>query len=359
MLHAVVMAGGAGTRFWPLSRMAIPKQLLSFGGDRSLIQQAVDRLNSLVPVDNISIITNQSLVSAIEEQLPALSSKSIIGEPAKRDTAPCIGLAAGLIAAEDPDATMIVMPSDHIIQPVEAFHTAVTKAHQLVEQDPSRLITFGVTPDRPAETYGYIQRGESQGESIDSGVFKVAQFKEKPAVDTAKQYLDDGGYYWNSGIFVWKARAILEALEQYQPDMVLHINRIVQRRGEADFLDVLEREFTAIEGISIDYAVMEHHSNVLVIEAPFEWDDIGSWQALSRLFPTDANNNTVLGKHVGIQTSNSIIQSSKDHLIATIGVSDLIIVHTNDATLVANKQEEESVRELVRLLESKQDSLHL
>lgn len=355
MIHAVVMAGGAGTRFWPLSRMAIPKQLLSFGGDRSLIQQAIDRLDSLVPVDNISVITNQSLVSAIEDQLPALSSKSIIGEPAKRDTAPCIGLAAGLIAAEDPDATMIVMPSDHIIQPVEAFHEAVTKAHKLVEQDPSRLITFGITPDRPAESYGYIQRGKS----VNSDVFRVEQFKEKPVIDTAKQYLAEGGYYWNSGIFVWKARAILEALEQYQPDMILRINRIVQRRGEADFHDVIEREFTAIEGISIDYAVMEHHANVLVIEAPFEWDDIGSWQALSRLFPTDANNNTVVGKHVGIQTTNSIIQSSKDHLIATIGVSDLIIVHTEDATLVANKQEEESVRKLVRLLESKQDSLHL
>ena len=355
MIHAVVMAGGAGTRFWPLSRMAIPKQLLSFGGDRSLIQQAIDRLDSLVPVDNISVITNQSLVSAIEDQLPALSSKSIIGEPAKRDTAPCIGLAAGLIAAEDPDATMIVMPSDHIIQPVEAFHEAVTKAHNLVEQDPSRLITFGITPNRPAETYGYIQRGES----VNSDVFRVEQFKEKPVIDTAKQYLDEGGYYWNSGIFVWKARAILEALEQYQPDMILHINRIVQRRGEADFHDVIEQEFTAIEGISIDYAVMEHHANVLVIEAPFEWDDIGSWQALSRLFPTDANNNTVVGKHAGIQTTNSIIQSSKDHLVATIGVSDLIIVHTEDATLVANKQEEESVRKLVRLLESKQDSLHL
>ena len=355
MIHAVVMAGGAGTRFWPLSRMAIPKQLLSFGGDRSLIQQAIDRLDSLVPVDNISVITNQSLVSAIEDQLPALSSKSIIGEPAKRDTAPCIGLAAGLIAAEDPDATMIVMPSDHIIQPVEAFHEAVTKAHNLVEQDPSRLITFGITPDRPAESYGYIQRGKS----INSDVFRVEQFKEKPVINTAKQYLDEGGYYWNSGIFVWKARAILEALEQYQPDMILRINRIVQRRGEADFHDVIEREFTAIEGISIDYAVMEHHANVLVIEAPFQWDDIGSWQALSRLFPTDANNNTVVGKHVGIQTTNSIIQSSKDHLIATIGVSDLIIVHTEDATLVANKQEEESVRKLVHLLESKQDSLHL
>ena len=355
MIHAVVMAGGAGTRFWPLSRMAIPKQLLSFGGDRSLIQQAIDRLDSLVPVDNISVITNQSLVSAIEDQLPALSSKSIIGEPAKRDTAPCIGLAAGLIAAEDPDATMIVMPSDHIIQPVEAFHEAVTKAHKLVEQDPSRLITFGITPDRPAESYGYIQRGES----VNSDVFRVEQFKEKPVIDTAKQYLDEGGYYWNSGIFVWKARAILEALEQYQPDMILRINRIVQQRGEADFHDVIKREFTAIEGISIDYAVMEHHANVLVIEAPFEWDDIGSWQALSRLFPTDANNNTVVGKHVGIQTTNSIIQSSKDHLVATIGVSDLIIVHTEDATLVANKQEEESVRKLVRLLESKQDSLHL
>ena len=355
MLHAVIMAGGAGTRFWPLSRIALPKQLLSFGREHTLLQEAVNRLAPAVSSERISVITNQRLVESIQQQLPQFRANAIIGEPAKKDTAPCIALAAALIAAEDDDATMIVMPSDHIIQPVEAFQHALSTAVELVKENPTRLITFGVTPDRPAETYGYIQTANE----LSTGIFEVQQFKEKPVAEVAHQYLQDGRYFWNSGIFVWRAQTILNALSATRPDILEHINKIVESRHQHNFQEIFTREFTAIKGISIDYAVMEHYKPVLMVKAPFQWDDIGSWQALSRMFPTDENNNTILSRHVGFKTSGSIIQSSSDHLIATIGLKDVIIVHTDDATLVANKHDEESVRRLTEILESSGHEVHL
>ena len=346
MLHAVIMAGGAGTRFWPLSRIALPKQLLNFGRSNTLLQEAIDRLTPAVATENITVITNQQLVDSVRQQLPQLSMEAVIGEPAKRDTAPCIALASALIAKQDPDATIIVMPSDHIITPVDEFQRALLDAQQLVDQNPSSLITFGITPTRPAETYGYIQAGNP----FSSTSFDVVGFKEKPDAQTANQYLQQGGYYWNSGIFVWKAQTILNALKATRPDILEHIDTIVGKHGQPDFDEVFEREFVAIKGTSIDYAVMEHYKPILMIEALFQWDDIGSWQALSRLFPTDDNNNTILSEHISVETTGSIIHSSANHLIATIGVKDLIIVHTSDATLVANKHDEESVRKLTDLL---------
>ena len=346
MLHAVIMAGGAGTRFWPLSRIALPKQLLKFGRSNTLLQEAIDRLAPAVVTENITVITNQQLVDSVSQQLPQLSMEAVIGEPTKRDTAPCIALASALIARQDPDATIIVMPSDHIISPVDEFQKALLDAQHLVDQNPSSLITFGITPTRPAETYGYIQAGNP----FSSTSFDVQGFKEKPDAKTANQYLQQGGYYWNSGIFVWKAQTILNALKATRPDIMEHIDTIVGKHGQPDFDEVFKREFVAIKGTSIDYAVMEHYRPILMIEAPFQWDDIGSWQALSRLFPTDENNNTILSEHIGVETTGSIIHSSVNHLIATIGVNDLIIVHTSDATLVANKHDEESVRKLTDLL---------
>lgn len=355
MLHAVIMAGGAGTRFWPLSRIALPKQLLHFGRGSTLLQEAVDRLAPTIVTENITVITNQQLVDSVKQQLPQLPIGAIIGEPAKRDTAPCIALASALIARQDPDATIIVMPSDHIITPANKFQKALRDAQKLVEQNPSSLVTFGITPTRPAETYGYIQIGKQ----FSSTSFEVHKFKEKPDAQTANQYLQEGGYYWNSGIFVWKAQAILNALRATRSDIMEHIDAIVEKHGQSDFDEVLEREFIAIKGTSIDYAVMEHYKPILMIDAPFQWDDIGSWQALSRLFPTDENNNTILSKHIGVETTGSIIHSSSNHLIATVGVNDLIIVHTSDATLVANKHDEESVRQLTDLLNDNGDQTYL
>jgi mannose-1-phosphate guanylyltransferase len=354
MLHAVIMAGGAGTRFWPASRTATPKQLLDLAGQRTMIQATVDRLHGLVPGERVQIITNERLVAAIQEQLPEVRATSILGEPCKRDTAPCIGLSAVLLQAVDPEATMIVMPSDHVIEPVGDFQKALAQAARLVDADPNWLVTFGIRPTYPAESFGYIERGESFGiQAGETPAFRVSQFKEKPKLATAREYLATGRFYWNAGIFVWKARTVLAGLERHEPMMFAHLQRIADAVGKPSFKEVLREEFTAIKPRSIDYAIMEKAEQVAVLEAPFQWDDLGSWQALERLRGTDENGNTVVGRHVGIGTTKTIVRGDEQHLIVTIGVEDLIIVHTPDATLVAKKSDEEAVREAVKALEQK------
>jgi len=350
MLYAVIMAGGSGTRFWPASRRLHPKQLLALSGQRTMIQATSDRLSDVITADRQWVLTNRDLIAAVAEQLPALRSDHLIGEPAKRDTAPCIGLAAAMIHQQDPDAVMAVMPSDHVIETPEQFAAALVAAESLVNEDPERIVTFGVKPTYAAESFGYIQRGEAVA-CDDLNAFAVAQFKEKPNQATAAEYLRSGQYYWNSGIFVWKAATILKALRENQPAMYAHLEKIADSLGSDDFDETLEREFTAIEGTSIDYAVMETYPNVVVIEASFRWDDVGSWQALGRLHPKDQDGNTVVGNHVGIDTSGSIIFGQPNHTIVTIGVEDLIVVQTPDATLVAPKSAEERVREAVKQLQ--------
>lgn len=354
MLHAVVMAGGSGTRFWPASRSMTPKQLLDLAGDQSMIQSTVSRLGSLIPPERVLIVTNQRLVGAIQEQLPQLPAASVIGEPCKRDTAPCVGLAAAWVAKEDPDAIMIVMPADHVITPDSDFQAALEYAAGLVREKPSRLVTFGIKPTYPAESFGYIERDDTvaapAGSAITPPTFRVKQFREKPKADVAKQYMDSGQFYWNSGIFVWSAQTILTALEKHESEMHGHLMAIADEIGGADFDAVLEREFTAIKGTSIDYAVMERADEVVVIEAPYQWDDVGSWQALSRLRGTDDDGNTLVGKTLCINTEGTIVRGDDDHLIATLGLKDCIVVRTPDATLVANKHDEESIRQIVKML---------
>lgn len=361
MLHAVIMAGGAGTRFWPESRVDQPKQLLRLAGPRSMLQATVDRLGTLAPPERVLIVTAARLVEQIAAQLPEVPAESLLGEPCKRDTAPCIGLAAQRIVRIDPQGTMAVMPADHVIGSDEAFQAAIRYAADLVEQQPGRIVTFGIQPTYPAETFGYIQRGAplkaaatapagDTGQPGSPPTYQVAQFREKPTADVAREYLASGDFYWNSGIFVWKAQTILTALAEHQPALAEHLERIAAAFGKDDFQQVFEREFSAIKGISIDYAVMEHARDVLVVEAPFQWDDLGSWRALARLHGTDAEGNTIVGRHVGIETNGTIVRTTGEHLVATLGVQDLIVVHTPRVTLVADKHQEESIRDLVRRL---------
>lgn len=350
MLHAVIMAGGAGTRFWPLSRAATPKQLLALVGGETMIQQTVARLEGLVPAERLLIVTNKRLVAPMAAQLPELDVARILGEPCKRDTAPCVGLAALLVALNDPDATMAVMPADHLIGPPEVFRSALNEAEQLVEQDPARIVTFGIRPTYPAEIFGYIECGEQLPHA---SAFKATRFREKPARSIAEQYLAAGNFLWNSGIFVWKARTIIDALTKYEPQMMAHLQNIAAAWGQTNFSEVFDREFTEIRGKSIDFAVMEHYPNIVVLRAPFTWDDVGSWQAISRTAGEDANGNTVQAKHVGIRTTGSIVRGPSDHLLVTLGLKDCVVVHTPDATLVAHKSEEEAIREVVKELETR------
>ncbi len=359
MLHATIMAGGAGTRFWPASRKATPKQLLKLTGQRSMIQATADRLKGLCPIENLLIVTNEALIEPIAAQLPEVPRESIIGEPAKRDTAPCVGLAAAWIASRDPDATMVVMPADHVIGPDDVFQDALSHAAELVDQDPTRIVTFGIRPDYPAEVFGYIERSETPLTAARYSTFKVNRFREKPDLATAQQFVDAGTFYWNAGIFVWKAQTILDALQRFQPEMSAHIRNIAGTIGTPAFAETLRTEFTAIKGTSIDYAVMERYENVLVVEAPYQWDDLGNWSAIPRLKGVDESGNTIDGDYLGIDTENSIIRTENGHLIVTIGMKDCIIVHTPDATLVADKNNENAIKDIVAELERRKMQQYL
>ncbi len=349
MLHFVIMAGGAGTRFWPESRAARPKQFLPLAGERTMLQMTLDRLGPLASEQNVWVLTAAPLVDAVAKQLPQVPRERILGEPCKRDTAPCIGLAALMISRHDPDATMVVLAADHVIRPAEKFQEAVSLAASLVEERPQRIVTFGIKPTYPATIFGYIERGEQ----LRPQVYQVSQFREKPPANVAEEYLAAGRFYWNSGMFVWKAATILSALDQRQPETISRLKAIVAAAERPDFNTVFNHEFAAIKGISIDYAVMENAKEVAMVEASFDWDDLGTWQAVARQSPADAQGNTIAGRHVGMSTANSIIRTDDQHLIATVGVSDLIVVHTPDATLVANRHDEESVRRIVKLLEER------
>ncbi len=350
MLHAVIMAGGSGTRFWPASRQVKPKQLLKMGGARTMLQTTFDRLQGLVSSEHVLVLTNQQLVDAVTSQLPDLPIEHIIGEPFKRDTAPCIGVAASLVQAADKDGIMVVMPSDHVIEPRSEFHRAIRAGVKLIEQDPSRIVTFGIRPTYPAESFGYIQRGTPLQVEPGIAAFQVERFREKPDRQTAEEYMDAGSFYWNSGIFLWKASTILSALETFEPEMYQHLQNIAKGIGTSRFQSNFVEHFEKIKGKSIDFAVMERHSNVAVLEAPFSWDDVGSWQAIARLIKPDGKGNAVDGPFVAIDSENMIIRSEADHLIVTIGMKETIVVHTTDATLVAPKSEEERVREVVKQL---------
>jgi mannose-1-phosphate guanylyltransferase len=353
MLHALIMAGGGGTRFWPRSRQEKPKQFLTLVGSSSLLQQALERIEALVPPARTWIITGASYCAETARQLPSLPAERIVGEPCGRDTAACIGLGAALVARDDPDGVMLVMPADHVIEPAQEFRRAAHVAEQMVIEHPSALVTFGIRPTFAAVGYGYIERGPAltlrQGIPID----RVGSFREKPHIELAEEFFQSGKHYWNSGIFVWRAATILSELRNNQPKLADAIARIAAAWGTPEQDDVLAKEYAALDRISIDYAVMEKAADVLMIQAPFLWDDVGSWLALERRHPQDPDDNTVLANHLGIDTHNCVIAGDVDKLITTLGVSDLIIIQDGDAILVANRHDEGSIKKLVEQLKAR------
>ena len=347
--YAVIMAGGSGTRFWPWSRQNTPKQLLNITGEKTMIEQTVSNVTPLVGTDHIIIITNKTHARKIKKLLPEIPPDNIIAEPLGRDTAPCIGLAATIIEKRNPSAVMMALPSDHLIRPADKFTDALSVAAQVAIES-NALVTFGIKPFEPSVNYGYIHRGKLSDEKAVCPIYEVKGFKEKPDRSTAQTFLDSGEYYWNGGIFVWKTDVILENISRFLPNLYEGLNRI----SNANFSQsAIAKEYKRFEKISIDYGVMEKASNVKVIEANFEWDDVGGWQALERLHKTQQGDNTLLGKHYGMGTANCIIIGNDKHLIATVGVSGLIIVHTRDATLVCNKHNAEDVKKLVTQLKDK------
>lgn len=350
MLHALIMAGGGGTRFWPRSRQQRPKQFLALVGDRTLLQQALDRIEGPVPPERSWVITGEAYREETSRQLPGLPADRVIGEPVGRDTAACIGLGAALMARHDPDAVMLVTPADHVIEPVQEFRRAVHVAEQMLGEHPGALVTFGIPPNFPSVGYGYIHRGPEVAVRQGVPVYRVRAFREKPVIDDAERYVASGEYYWNSGIFVWRAATILTALRERQPKLSAAVQRIAEAWDTPRRAEVLRREYEGLDRISIDFAVMEHAKDVLVVQAPFRWDDVGSWLALERMHPQDADHNTVLATHCGLKTSQCVIVGDPGRLIATVGVKDLLIIQDGNAVLVADRRDESTIKQLVELL---------
>jgi mannose-1-phosphate guanylyltransferase len=359
MLHAMIMAGGGGTRFWPRSRQPRPKQFLTVTGERSLLQMAFDRLEAAVAPENAWVITGANYVDETRRQLPQLAGDHVVGEPQGRDTAPCIGLGAALVARHDRGAVMIVTPADHVIEPVQEFRRAAHVAAQMAEEFPQALVTFGIPPTFPSTGYGYIQRGPQVTQRQGISVFRVQAFREKPAADRAAEMVASGNYFWNSGIFVWRAATLLNQLKEHKPALHDAALRIADAWDTPRRAEVLRREYPAMEKISIDFAVMERAKEVLVVQAPYRWDDVGSWLALERMNPQDATGNTISATHCGINTHNCVVVGEPGRLITTIGVRDLLIIQDGDATLVADRRDEATVKQLVEELKKRGLERHL
>lgn len=318
-----------------------------------MIQQTADRCRGWVDEAHTWVVTNEIQAAATISQLPEIPQDNVLLEPAARNTAPCVGLAAIQILQRDPEGIMFVMPADHVIQTDESFASAARKAVEAVEEDSSRLVLFGVLPAFPATGYGYIERGEIVSNS-GPRLYRVNAFREKPHRELAEEYLRAGHFFWNCGIFCWKAQTIIDLLEQYEPELHAGLMRIADgvRAGRGN--EIVVEEFPALKSISIDYAVLERAQNVLVIEAPFQWDDVGSWLSLPRLNGSDREGNTIDGPFCGVDTQGCIIRTTDDHLIATLGLRNVIVVHTKDATLVADAAQSERIKEILSQLE-KQD----
>ena len=347
-IAAVIMAGGKGERFWPQSRSDRPKQFLSLTPDgETMIQKTVSRLSPLVSREDIYIVTNKRYLPLIEEQLPDIPSENVIAEPASRNTAPCIGLAAEIIRKRcGGDTAMLVLPSDHLIRFNAMFIDTLRRAVKVAEQE-ENLVTIGITPTYPETGYGYINI--STGETAYSGAYKVVRFYEKPDAERAKQYVNSGEYLWNSGMFVWKVSSILTKLSRYLPDMYAGLEEIAGAYGTDSFSQTLEAVFPKLEAVSVDIGIMERADDIYTIPGNFGWDDVGSWLSLERINPTNEYGNMVKGDVVSIDTHHSIIVGSRK-LIATVGVDNLIIVDSDDAILICDKNSAQDVKHVIENL---------
>ncbi|HEX9784686.1 MAG TPA: sugar phosphate nucleotidyltransferase [Opitutaceae bacterium] len=344
----VIMAGGKGERFWPQSRLARPKQLLPIVGETPMLTQTVERLPELVPYENILIITNREQRDAVLACCPMLPPQNIVAEPMGRDTAAAVGLAAVLVGRRDPQATVAMLPADHVIHDVKGFCSVLEAAFGAAEAEP-RLVTLGISPDEPATGFGYIQKGEGVARSKGRDVWKVKRFVEKPDLETAKGYLASGEFLWNAGMFVWSVPSIRAAISRYVPDLAAGLEAI-EKDFEAgkDTDDTLAEHFPSLKKISVDFAVMEKADNVVTLAATFDWDDVGAWPAIVKHHSADASGNVVRGAGLVHDGTGNLVVSTKDHLVAVIGTEDLIVVHTDDATMVVSKSRAQDIKNVVK-----------
>jgi mannose-1-phosphate guanylyltransferase/mannose-6-phosphate isomerase len=352
-LFAVIMAGGKGTRFWPLSRETFPKQFLKLLSERTLIQDTIQRMDELVSGDNIVIVTTETQKGIVDWQArELLGNVNSVVEPKGRNTAPAIALVAFKLLKQSKDALMLVLPSDHFIGDTHLFTATMRRAVPIAEG--GKLVTFGATPTKPETGYGYIKAGRS----IAKGVFRVAKFVEKPDAKTAQGYLDKGGFYWNSGMFLFKAQDLIDELETHMPELHAAFSRIARHLNTDKEEKALKKVYAAIEDQSIDYGVMEKSRNVAMVVADFPWSDIGSWDKLDEIIDRDRDGNVTVGNMVGMGCRNSIFFTG-NRLVAAIGLKNMVVVDTSDATLIVPKSKVQEVKSLVKKLkeEGKEECL--
>jgi len=352
MLYGVIMAGGSGTRFWPLSRKQRPKQAMPFLGGKSLFQRALDRVEALAPPEHTLIITNEDQAELLASQAGGLPRENIVGEPLARDSAAAVFLAASIVVEQDPDAVTLVKPADHLISPVEKFAATVNRAVSIAGE--GFLVTFGVRPTSPATGYGYIERGEKLEAAEDA--YRVVRFHEKPDRQTAERYLAEGRYYWNSGIFVWRAADILEAAREFAPEHFEAIRPLGRLFGTGEFAPALREAYEPLEKISIDFGVMERAQNIATVEADFQWSDVGSPVALRGCHEPDESGNVRRGLTHTLDAANCVLLSDEDHLVAAVGCEDLVVIHTDDATLVCPADRVGDVKRLVSELRRREET---
>jgi len=345
--YAVILAGGSGRRFWPLSRDNRPKQLLKLFGEDTLLQQALARLDGLVPRENILILTNKEQETEVRAILgDGVPAENILAEPDKRDTAPAIALGIGWVAARDPEATMLVLPADQLIQDQKAFQECLRGAIEVASRTRA-LLTIGIKPTWACPSYGYIERGRRafiSGLQHAPAVYEVHRFREKPAPDLAEQFLQQGNFSWNAGMFIWSVSSVIAELSQHCPELAAFISEI---RHSRDLKATLASQFSSLPKISIDYALMEKANRVLNIEASFDWDDVGSWISVGKYLPEDEAHNASNSPLSAVDAHGNIVFTTTGQRVALLGVQDLIVVQTGDAILVAHRHSADAIKNLV------------
>ena len=351
MKYAVIMAGGIGTRFWPASRKEHPKQFLDVFGDGTLIQNTIARLQGLVPPERCLIVTHERYVEKTQKQLPAVPEANILAEPISRNTAPCIAYAATTLAKRDPEATMAVLPADHVIGDVEQFHKTLNVAYDTAREREA-LVTIGIEPTYPATGYGYIQYDGAEAANAGLQAYPVQTFAEKPDQSTAERFIDAGDFLWNSGMFIWRADTILDQIERHLPEA--HAAFALVRETDGDVgTETLTDAFRDSPHISIDYGVMEQADTVYVVPGTFDWNDVGDWRAVYDLSEKDEHGNVIEGEVIMQDSSRCYVQT-EDRLVVLVGIHDKVVVDTGDAVLVCDRENAQKVKQVVEYLHAHQ-----
>jgi mannose-1-phosphate guanylyltransferase len=346
-IYALILAGGSGERFWPLSRRSLPKQLLRLTSDRTLLEETIARLDGLISPERILILTNVDQEKGVRATVKQIADYNVVAEPAKRDTAAAVALGVAWVAARDHNATMVVLPADHVIKDTAGFQKTIRTAARAAEEK-AALVTIGIRPTSPHPGFGYIEMGDSIAGS--AGVFRVIRFREKPNVDLAESFIRKGNFRWNAGMFVWTVPMILTEFNRHAPELGRFIS---MSSAPARFEKALSERFTKLPKISFDYAVMEHANHVLMVEAEFDWDDVGGWQAVARYFEKDRSGNAANCDLTAHQASENIVYDESGATVALLGVNNLIVVRTRDAVLVCHRHHAEKIKDLVAKLPEK------